>query len=159
MYTLCRFLNIDKMQEAAKLFLGNHDFRNFCANDEEETESFVRNIKSINIVAKDKLLNISVIGDGFLRYMVRNIVGAIIEIGLERAANDAITSRLDKEERDIIPFRAPAHGLYLEEVTYESNFKKKLHNYHTHTYRCLHANGSDEEYVLSAIKWLPNYWF
>ncbi|MDD4584821.1 MAG: tRNA pseudouridine(38-40) synthase TruA [Bacilli bacterium] len=151
-YQLCRFLNIDKMQEAAKLFLGNHDFRNFCANDEEETESFVRNIKSINIVAKDKLLNISVIGDGFLRYMVRNIVGAIIEIGLERAANDAITSRLDKEERDIIPFRAPAHGLYLEEVTYESNFKKKLHNYHTHTYRCLHANGSDEEYVLSAIK-------
>ncbi len=151
-YQLCRFMDVEKLVQAAKLFQGEHDFRNFCANEEEKTDSFVRTIRAINITTKDKKLHISITGNGFLRYMVRSIVGALIEIGLGQIEEKDITSRLDVKERNYFPYRAPAQGLYLEEVTYESEFKHALSNYHTHTYRCMHANGSDEEYVLSAIK-------
>ncbi len=151
-YQLCDFINVKKMQQAAKLFVGEHDFRNFCANEENEVESFVRNIKSIDIITKSKRIYFVFRGNGFLRYMVRNIVGTFLAIAQEKISEDDIKQRLDSTSRNIIPFRAPAEGLYLDEVSYKPDYIHVSENYHTHTYRCLHANGSDEEYVISAIK-------
>lgn len=117
-YQLGKELDILKMKEAAKLFIGSHDFYNFCGNDESEKESFVRKIFDINFILNDKIVIISIIGDGFLRYMVRSIVGALLEIGLSRKNEEIITSRLDNKIENHCPYTAPPEGLYLNEVKY-----------------------------------------
>lgn len=117
-YQLNKTLDIQKMKEASKLFIGEHDFRNFCSNDEIEGFSFVRNISSIEFIKLDDTLEIFCIGNGFMRYMVRNIIGSLIEIGLNKKDISIITSRLDVENRDIIPYCAPSCGLYLYKVNY-----------------------------------------
>ena len=146
------FLNIDRMIKASKLFVGEHDFRNFSANEDEEVQSYVRKIELVTIDIKDRILRFKFKGNGFLRYMVRSMVGVLIEIGRGKADESEITKRLDTIDRNPLPFRAEPQGLYLDEVFYPLDDVKVKHNYHTHTYRCNHANGSDEEYVLAAIK-------
>lgn len=142
-----RSLNIEVMKEAAQLFVGKHDFRSFCANKEEDTSSFVRTIHQFTIKEENKIVEFQVTGNGFLRYMVRMMVGTLIEIGLGRKTKDEISKRLDQLKRDTVPFNAPACGLYLKRVEYP----EILHNYHTHSARCLHAIGEDEAYVEAAI--------
>ncbi len=151
-YQYNHFLNIDKMIRAAKLFIGEHDFRNFSANDEEEVHTYVRKIEVASIDIKDRILRFRFKGNGFLRYMVRGMVGVLIEIGRGRVDESEITKRLDTVDRDPLPYRAEPQGLYLEEVFYPLDNVRVKHNYHTHTYRCNHANGADEDYVLAAIK-------
>ena len=151
-YQFCHFMDVEKITRAAKLFEGKHDFRNFCANDEEETKNYIRTISSIELYTKDKKLHIIFNGDGFLRYMVRTIVGTLIEVGMGRQDEKYIINKLKAEEHELVPYRAPGQGLYLEEVEYPTVLGHDLANYHTHTYRCMHANGSDEEYVQSALK-------
>lgn len=147
-FQLERELNIAKMQEAANLFIGKHDFRSFCSNKIEETQDFVREIEKFEIVKVKDIVEFRVKGSGFLRYMVRMMVGTLIEIGLERKDKDIIIERLDVDVKNVIPYNAPASGLYLKRVYYPPI----IYNYHTHTSRCLHASGSDEEYVISAIE-------
>ena len=151
-YQYNHFLNIDKMIKAAKLFIGEHDFRNFSANEEEEVSTYTRKIDVAAIDIKDRILRFRFSGNGFLRHMVRSMVGILIEIGRGRADESEITKRLDTVDRDPIPYRAEPQGLYLEEVFYPVDNVRVKHNYHTHTYRCNHANGADEDYVLAAIK-------
>lgn len=117
-YQLNKNLDVDKMKEASKLFIGVHDFKSFCSNEEIEGFSFVREVYSIDFIKKEDIMHIRVEGSGFMRYMVRNIVGALIEIGLNKKEVNIITSRLDNDIRDIIPYCAPACGLYLEKVFY-----------------------------------------
>lgn len=151
-YQYNHFLNIDRMIRASKLFVGEHDFRNFSANEEEEVQSYVRKVEAVTIDIKDRILRFKFKGNGFLRYMVRSMVGVLIEIGRGKVDESEITKRLDTIDRNPLPFRAEPQGLYLEEVFYPLDDVRVKHNYHTHTYRCNHANGSDEDYVLAAIK-------
>lgn len=149
-YQLCRYLNVNSMQKAAKLFVGEHDFRNFCANDEEETKSFVRTITFFEIHSVEKRIHFNLIGNGFLRYEVRMIIGTLIALALGQINEQYILDKLSGKSKDPVPYRAPGEGLYLVDVTYPTT-QKDLANYHTHTYRCGHAIGRDEEYVISAI--------
>lgn len=146
-FQLGKKLDIAKMRQAAQYFLGEHDFKSFCSNKSEDTYSFVRTISRFDIIENDGLIDFIVVGNGFLRYMVRMLVGTLIEIGLGRQSEEIILSRLDQIERRIVPFNAPPYGLYLNRVEYF----EPIHNYHTHTYRCLHAVGEDEDYVAQAI--------
>ena len=111
-------INLDKMNEASKLFLGTHDFRSFCSNEEAIDYSFVREISEIKIEKSKENLVVFVTGNGFMRYMVRNIVGTLLEIALEKKDESIITSRLDKTIKDVTPYCAPGCGLYLYKVNY-----------------------------------------
>lgn len=117
-YQYNRYLYLDRMQEACKLFIGHHDFRNFCSNSIEEMESFERDIYSFEITQDKDLICFRVRGNGFMRYMVRMMVGNLIEIGSKRKDKSEISNRLDKKERQVTSFNAPSCGLYLEEVKY-----------------------------------------
>ena len=117
-YQLNKKLDIQKIIDASKLFIGKHDFRNFCSNEAIEDYSFEREIYDIKIEKSKEILVVFVNGSGFMRYMVRNIVGALIEIGLNKKDISIITNRLDKIDRDITPYCAPGNGLYLEKVEY-----------------------------------------
>ena len=115
---LNRDINVENMIGASKLFLGEHDFRNFCASEEEKVKDYIRIINSIDIrKEKDKLVFV-LKGNGFLRYMVRMIVGILIEIGKGRKDESFISSRLDSNELNRCNYKADACGLYLVKVNY-----------------------------------------
>lgn len=111
-------LNLEKMQEAAQLFLGCHSFKNFTTKG-SDIRQYERVIHSFTIIKKQDRLYFKIRGDGFMRYMVRFIVGALIQIGLGRIEASYIRERLQKNAvKNICQYKAEPHGLYLYKVFY-----------------------------------------
>lgn len=116
-YQFLRPLNVLKMRNALNLFKGRHDFRNFTSKVEDNNQ-YVRTIKEATIKKEDDKIIITLKGDGFMRYMVRMIVGTLIEVGLGKLSSLDITKMFITTPRKIVSFKAPACGLHLESVTY-----------------------------------------
>lgn len=110
-------LCIDKMEDAAKLFIGKHNFQDFTSKKEDEA-NFIRTIYDISFTKRNDRLVIFFKGDGFMRYQIRKLVGTLIEIGKGKLQKDYILLHLDKEKREIVNYQAPSKGLYLKEVIY-----------------------------------------
>ena len=106
-------LDIEKMQEVAKLFLGIHDFKNFVSGERKNTQCI---IYSIDFEKHNDDLEIIFEGKSFYRYMVRNLVGAMIEVG--RGKVKIVVKDILDLKQDKTLFTAPACGLYLEKVIY-----------------------------------------
>lgn len=117
-YQLNRKLDIEKMKESAKLFLGEHDFYNFCGYQEDKIKDYVRIIKEIKIIKNGNLVKIRIKGNGFIRYMVRMIVAILIEIGLDRKDETFIKERLDVNEKKRSNYKVTGAGLYLVKIYY-----------------------------------------
>jgi len=118
------FLKRARMAQAAGLFEGEHDFTSFAAADaqeDEETKSNVRVILRSRLLWRPRasMLVYEVTGRGFLRYMVRNIVGTLIEVGRGKLAPSDIPSILAARDRTQAGPTAPAQGLCLMNVEYE----------------------------------------
>jgi len=111
-------LDVSKMKEASRLFIGEHDFKNFCASEEEKVKDYIRTIKNIEIIKEDNKIIFKFKGDGFLRYMVRMIVAILVEIGKNRKDESFIRERLDNEELKRSNYKVSACGLYLVKVNY-----------------------------------------
>jgi tRNA pseudouridine38-40 synthase len=109
-------LNLEKMQHAAKRFLGEHDFSAFNANKKMK-KSTVRRIDSLEINRKGEEICITVTGDGFLYNMVRIMVGTLLEVGLGKRNAHSIPA-LFGAKREEAGYLVPALGLCLMEVTY-----------------------------------------
>ena len=119
-YQYNRPLDIDKIKNALSLLEGTHDFRSFTKIDEEK-EDYTRTIVQAVLIRDMKDINkitISLLGTGFLRYMVRNIVGTIIEIGEGKRKSEDIIEILKTHDRKEAGKCAPACGLYLKDVFY-----------------------------------------
>lgn len=104
-------LNLKNIESAAKDLIGTHDFTAF-ANEEEKDpictlESIVFNKNCFQIK-----------GNRFLYKMVRNLVGTLIYIGMGKLLPNAIPSILASRDRKKAGITAPAHGLYLHQVSY-----------------------------------------
>ncbi len=111
-------LDVAAMQTAAQIFLGEHDFKSFCANKRMK-KSTVRNVYEIRFEETAEKLVLHFYGNGFLYQMVRIMVGTLIEVGEgKRQAND-IRAILQAENRAAAGFTAPSRGLCLREVFYE----------------------------------------
>lgn len=117
-YTLGQKLDVEKMVEAAKLFEGEHNFQNFTSKEQDD-EKFVRNIQEITIKSEKDNIEISLTGNGFMRYMVRMIVGNLIQVGLGKLTSEDIKKELENPVRRPSSYKAPAYGLYLKEVKYD----------------------------------------
>lgn len=114
---LCPF-DTKKFEQALDMFVGTHDFRNFTSKEDEEGFSFERTIYSIVVDKCNKHLIINLHGTGFMRYMIRFIIGTAIAYARGQIELDYITSRLDSETREISAYKASAKGLVLKEVVY-----------------------------------------
>ena len=117
---LCPYhLNVKAMAKAIKLFIGKHNFSCFTSKTEDFV-GFMREIYSVNIkFDKERQLVIFTFkGNGFMRYMVRYMVGTLIEIGRGKIDSTFIPTHLDQPQRAIISFKAPPQGLYLKKVYY-----------------------------------------
>lgn len=109
-------LNIKKMKKCAKLFLGVHNFQNFVAGERENYNCIIYNI---SFKIKKNILEIKFIGKSFYRYMVRNLVGAMLDVERERVSLSEIKEALDKPEIKRQFTTALPQGLYLNKITYK----------------------------------------
>lgn len=116
-------LNVEKMKEAAKAFIGEHDFKSFCANKRLK-KSMIRNIYEIQFLCTEDKITIAYHGDGFLYQMVRIITGTLIEVGEGKRNPEEIPSILAALDREKAGFTAPAKGLALKEVFYEEGLEQ-----------------------------------
>ncbi len=109
-------LDVGKMESAAKLLLGEHDFSAFCGNAKMK-KSTVRYIRSIEITRHGDELWLEFTGNGFLHNMVRIVVGTLVEVGRGARSPESIPELFGGKRADA-GFLAPAQGLCLMEVFY-----------------------------------------
>jgi tRNA pseudouridine38-40 synthase len=108
------------MAEAAGAFEGEHDFSAFAAADDRDAEghSKVRTIFASELKVEGDRMLFRVRGSGFLKHMVRNLVGALLEIGKRNLNRTELSAMLDSGgQRPCVP-TAPAKGLFLMAVEY-----------------------------------------
>ena len=106
-------LDWNKMKQAAEFFIGEHDFKSFQASD-ADVRSTVRTIFAIEF--GESVIRFT--GNGFLKQMIRNIVGTLIEVGEGKRFPEEMPLILKALDRTKAGLCAPAHGLYLVRVDY-----------------------------------------
>jgi tRNA pseudouridine38-40 synthase len=115
-------IDFDAMAEAAKIFLGTHDFANFA--NRGGGENTVRTLRHSDLLISDNGIAYVTEGNGYLYRMVRRIVGAIVEVGRGKVDGDFLKNLLQNPSNS--PKRhlqsAPAEGLFLERPFYEDEF-------------------------------------
>ncbi len=107
-------LNVGLLNDELKSIIGTHDFASFTKTTDQDT---LRTIYNATTFIKDNHLHITIEGNGFLRYMVRNIVGALVSINKGKLKH-SIDELLELKNVNIIKDIAPACGLYLYKVKY-----------------------------------------
>ncbi|MGH9691870.1 MAG: tRNA pseudouridine(38-40) synthase TruA [Candidatus Acidiferrales bacterium] len=117
-------LDEDAMAAAARLFLGEHDFTSFAASSGSEEDDRNRNttrvLYSCEVVREADRDEIACVirGQSFLRYMVRKIVGTLIEVGKGRFSPEDIPQLFELRDRSRSGATLPAEGLYLVSLEY-----------------------------------------
>jgi len=110
-------LNVELMQEACKLFIGEHDFSAF-RNLGSSVKTTKRTISESYIVKEGNIIKYYVSADGFLYNMVRIIVGTLLQVGSGKIKVEDISSIIASKNRRRAGKSAPASGLCLQEVYY-----------------------------------------
>ena len=110
-------LDYEKMQEAAKYLVGEHDFKSFCSARTQVTDT-VRTIYSLDVSKEDDIIKIRISGNGFLYNMVRIIVGTLIKVGLKVYPPEYVKEILEACDRNVAGPKAPAKGLTLIGIVY-----------------------------------------
>ena len=118
-----RQLDLERMRQGAQLFCGKHDWTPFSAT-QSDVEDRVRTVTQVEILERPdershgSLIEIQISADGFLRYMVRALTGALMAVGRGELDSDEIRAALETGTRPIAAATAPACGLTLLSVRY-----------------------------------------
>lgn len=113
-------LDVVEMERAMKYLEGTHNFKSFTKTDEEK-EDYTRTIVQTNLIRDMKNVNkitLSFLGTGFMRYMVRNMVGTLLQVGEGKLKSEEIINILKAEDRKKAGKTASPEGLYLKDVLY-----------------------------------------
>lgn len=119
-----RVLDVARMNETARLFLGEHDWTAFSSAS-SEASTRVRTIHEFNVESKwdersqSSIIEFRISGNGFLRYMVRSIIGTMLEVGRGEKKTDTIQTAIISGDRNLAGPTAPANGLTLLKVEYD----------------------------------------
>lgn len=108
-------LNVSKMKKAAKLLIGEQDFKAF-QNTGTKLTSTIRTIFKSSVRKKSPYIIYEVRGSGFLKQMVRNIVGALVAVGKETLTVEEFRELLTSKNRKLGPPPAPPQGLFLKKI-------------------------------------------
>ncbi|MEI7750697.1 MAG: tRNA pseudouridine(38-40) synthase TruA [Candidatus Omnitrophota bacterium] len=112
-------LNVAQMRQAARAFMGKHDFRSFTSVSAiKKGNSCVRTIKRFQIKKQGHLILMLVEADGFLYHMIRNMAGTLLEVGRGKREAQDIAAILKARDRRLAGVTAPSEGLTLIKVTY-----------------------------------------
>ena len=107
--------NIDILKKVASLFIGVHNFKNFVSGERDNYEAIIYNI---DINKDNDIITITFEGKSFYRYMVRNLVGAMLDVARDKATIEDVKNMLDNYDIDKHLSCAPANGLYLNKIYY-----------------------------------------
>jgi tRNA pseudouridine38-40 synthase len=119
-----RPLDLQRMQQSAKLFLGDHDWSAF-SSAQSDSETKCRTITDVAVCehsderARARVIEIRISAQGFLRYMVRSIAGTLLAVGRGEMDEQLVTQAINSGDRSLVAATAPACGLTLLSVRYE----------------------------------------
>lgn len=111
-------LDIDLMKKGAELFIGEHDFTSFNTSSLKEYPNQVRTISKFEIKKKKDLIYIRVTATGFLRNMVRIMVGTLIDLARGQKNLAEVKDMLDHPSKGVRRYNADPSGLYLVNIKY-----------------------------------------
>ena len=111
-------LDLEEMRRAAALLTGTHDFSAFCTAKGKK-KSAVRTLYALDIEEDGGELRFTLRGDGFLYNMVRILVGTLLEVGSGQRGAESVREALERGERSLAGFTAPARGLTLWDIKYQ----------------------------------------
>ncbi len=118
-----RPFDIARMQTCAHLFVGEHDWTAFSAA-QTDVRTRVRTVTKLDVTehwsaaGRGRVIELTISADGFLRYMVRSIIGTLLEVGRNERDEETIIRALASGDRALAGATAPAKGLTLIEVLY-----------------------------------------
>jgi tRNA pseudouridine38-40 synthase len=112
-----RPLDVEAMVAAAPQLVGRHDFSALRAAD-CPARTTVREIRQLSVAREGTGIEIAVTATAFLKHMVRNIVGTLVEVGHGRRSPDSLAALLETRDRKLAGPTAPPQGLILDEVYY-----------------------------------------
>lgn len=125
-------LNVEKMNEAAKYLIGEHDFISFCAANHKAEET-VRTIYGAEVKKNDEdIVTIRLCGSGFLYNMVRIIAGTLLKVGTGEWEPEHVKEVLEARNRKEAGQTAPAKGLTLVGIEYEREIPKEITSRNEH---------------------------
>lgn len=127
-WTIPFLLDRSAMEEAALSLIGKHDFSAFMGSGSDVRET-IREVYTLRVERLSTMpfmslpiegdyLKITVEANGFLRHMVRNIIGTLVEIGRKKRRPDTVKEILESRDRRNAGQTAPARGLFLEKILY-----------------------------------------
>ncbi len=111
-------LDVEKMQKAAEIIRGKHDFASFCAAG-SVVKSTVRTVTDLTVTREGDVITVRAEADGFLYNMVRIITGTLVYVGCGKLCVEDIAELINKKDRRLLGITAPPQGLSLVEVNYE----------------------------------------
>lgn len=110
--------DIAAMREGAELFVGEHDFKAYCASG-SNVKTTVRTIYSLEVLKDGEMIKIYACGNGFLYNMVRTIAGTLLWYAYGKLSKKDIISSLERGNRSLVGKTLPPNGLFLERVEYD----------------------------------------
>lgn len=110
-------LELERLQRAAARIVGEHDFTGFADADRGPVRT-LRKVRASEWCKDGDLLTYRVVADGFVKGMVRALVGTFIDVGRGRWDEDRVEQILQERDRSLSGPAAPACGLYLQQVYY-----------------------------------------
>lgn len=116
-------LDLDKLNAGAALFVGTHDF-NALRSEGTPVNSTIRTINSAKFIKSGDFIEFRVNGDGFLKQMVRNMMGTLLQLELNERTLESIPELLKSRDRTKAGPTVAPHGLYLEKVFYPPELDK-----------------------------------
>jgi len=111
-------LNIREMKKASRSLMGEHDFSSFQSVGSPKKTAVREVTRAEWKRGRDGLLHFEIEANGFLKQMVRAIVGTLVEVGRGKITPEEFQRILDSRDRKKAGPTAPAHGLFLKEVKY-----------------------------------------
>ncbi len=115
-------LEVERMREGARLFLGLRDFRCFTSDNPEETSTKVQ-VDRLEIGEAGDLILVRMLGSHFIWKMVRRVVGVLVEVGRGGLHPNDVTRFFEEESGVPARLTAPPSGLFLERVFYEGDHR------------------------------------
>ncbi|MFH2218053.1 MAG: tRNA pseudouridine(38-40) synthase TruA [Pseudomonadota bacterium] len=111
-------LDLGAMRRAVQHIIGTHDFKAFEGSGSPRSHTMRSVMKAHLSVKHDDYIFFEIQADGFLRFMVRNIVGTLADVGHGKTTPDEFNAILLSKNRNLAGATAPPHGLFLMEVQY-----------------------------------------
>jgi len=110
-------LDVAAMASAATVLAGRHDWTTFCSASEPAADR-VRTVREVRVGRRGRFVELELVGEGFLRGLVRGLAGGLAEVGRGRRPPEWMGEALAARDRRLAPRTAPAGGLTLVEVLY-----------------------------------------